>query len=128
MSFGLFPFLLTPYYVVSSMHSAQRGFRCPLFFYLHQLMIFIKLSSYLRKLGISGTRWCRCGICFCNYLLAHFFHCYALRLETKSFSEYQLFKKWGKISFRRWKEILFIGVPIGISIFVETSIFSAVTL
>ena len=43
-------------------------------------------------------------------------------------ANYQLFNKWGKISFRRWKEILFIGVPIGISIFVETSIFSAVTL
>ena len=47
---------------------------------------------------------------------------------AKPFSEYQLFNKWSKISFVKWKEILFIGVPIGISIFVETSIFSAVTL
>lgn len=57
-----------------------------------------------------------------------FFIAYGVAWKHQSFSEHQLFKKWGKISFRRWKEILFIGVPIGISIFVETSIFSAVTL
>ena len=57
-----------------------------------------------------------------------FFIAYGVAWKHQSFSEYQLFKNWGKISFRRWKEILFIGVPIGISIFVETSIFSAVTL
>src|SRR5690606_27534139 len=43
------------------------------------------------------------------------------------FSGYQIFRKWEKISITRWKEISRIGVPIGISIFAETSIFSAVT-
>ena len=57
-----------------------------------------------------------------------FFIAYGVAWKHGSFSEFQLFNKWGGIQFRRWKEILFIGVPIGISIFVETSIFSAVTL
>ncbi|AOV07696.1 MATE family efflux transporter [Sporosarcina ureilytica] len=44
------------------------------------------------------------------------------------FLSFNLFKQWGKISFKKWKEILVIGVPMGISIFVEISIFSVVTL
>lgn len=43
------------------------------------------------------------------------------------FSAYGIFRKWPKLSISRWIEISRIGVPIGISIFVETSIFSAVT-
>src|SRR5690606_8505968 len=43
------------------------------------------------------------------------------------FNSYGIFRKWPKLSFSRWNEISRIGVPIGISIFVETSIFSAVT-
>lgn len=57
-----------------------------------------------------------------------FFIAFWIAGRQKSFRDYQLFNKWGKILFERWKEILFIGVPIGISIFVETSIFSVVTL
>lgn len=43
------------------------------------------------------------------------------------FSVYGIFRKWPRLSLSRWIEISRIGVPIGISIFVETSIFSAVT-
>ncbi|KMY54529.1 multidrug transporter MatE [Bacillus sp. FJAT-27231] len=44
------------------------------------------------------------------------------------FNQYQIFRSFPAISFAKWKEILFIGIPIGLSIFFETSIFSAVTL
>lgn len=44
------------------------------------------------------------------------------------FVSFQLFKGWTKVSFAKWKDILTIGVPMGISIFVEISIFSIVTL
>lgn len=44
------------------------------------------------------------------------------------FSAFQIFEKFFKVSFRKWAEILKIGIPIGLSIFFETSIFSAVTL
>lgn len=39
-----------------------------------------------------------------------------------------MLRQWGGISFSRWKEILRIGTPIGLSIFFEVSIFAAVTL
>ncbi|PWW30170.1 MATE family multidrug resistance protein [Cytobacillus oceanisediminis] len=44
------------------------------------------------------------------------------------FSSYGVFRKLHAVSLAKWKEILLIGIPIGLSIFFETSIFSAVTL
>jgi MATE family multidrug resistance protein len=41
---------------------------------------------------------------------------------------YRLFAEWAKPSLKAWKELLAIGVPIGLSIFFEVSIFSVVTL
>ncbi|ANU28233.1 MATE family efflux transporter [Planococcus versutus] len=49
-------------------------------------------------------------------------------IQTRNpFTSYRIFRNWPKLSLSRWIEISRIGVPIGISIFVETSIFSAVT-
>ncbi|MGM7635274.1 MATE family efflux transporter [Bacillus sp. Hm123] len=48
--------------------------------------------------------------------------------RERPFSDYKIFHSFPAISFPKWKEILLIGVPIGLSIFFETSIFSAVTL
>lgn len=48
--------------------------------------------------------------------------------RERPFSDYKIFHSFPSISFPKWKEILLIGVPIGLSIFFETSIFSAVTL
>ncbi|KOP69639.1 multidrug transporter MatE [Lysinibacillus sp. FJAT-14745] len=44
------------------------------------------------------------------------------------FERFRLFHDWPKLEWLRWKEISIIGVPIGISLFAETSIFSAVTM
>lgn len=44
------------------------------------------------------------------------------------FSTFGIFRRVHSVSFAKWKEILIIGVPIGLSIFFETSIFAAVTL
>lgn len=41
---------------------------------------------------------------------------------------YRLFVEWAAPSFKAWKEIFTIGIPIGLSIFFEVSIFSVVTL
>ncbi|MES9682928.1 MATE family efflux transporter [Bacillus sp. AFS001701] len=46
----------------------------------------------------------------------------------KPFSSFNLFKKLPPISFATWKSILKLGVPIGLSIFFEVSVFSVVTL
>ncbi|MFJ7666537.1 MATE family efflux transporter [Lysinibacillus sp. NPDC097195] len=44
------------------------------------------------------------------------------------FEQFSIFREWSKLEWLSWKEILVIGVPIGISLFAETSIFSAVTM
>ncbi len=41
---------------------------------------------------------------------------------------YRLFVKWAAPSLAAWKEMLAIGIPLGLSIFFEASIFSVVTL
>lgn len=48
--------------------------------------------------------------------------------RVKPFSEYWVFARFYPISISVWKEQLSIGIPIGFSIFFETSIFAAVTL
>ncbi|WP_404332830.1 MATE family efflux transporter [Mesobacillus maritimus] len=48
------------------------------------------------------------------------------KLETVR--NYLLFVKWVKPSWTAWKEQLSIGIPIGLSIFFEASIFAVVTL
>ncbi|GEL76943.1 putative multidrug resistance protein NorM [Tenuibacillus multivorans] len=44
------------------------------------------------------------------------------------FKGYIIFNQWEKTDFKAWKEQLKIGIPIGFTIFFETSIFAAVTL
>ncbi|MFS1512931.1 MATE family efflux transporter [Chengkuizengella sp. SCS-71B] len=48
--------------------------------------------------------------------------------KFQPFSNYRLFSQIEKISFEAWGRLLKIGIPIGFSIFFETSIFAAVTL
>ena len=45
-----------------------------------------------------------------------------------SIRNYRLFSNWVAPSWRIWRELLAIGIPIGLSIFSEASIFSVVTL
>lgn len=49
-------------------------------------------------------------------------------MRQSPFKQYKVFKTFYRLSFKVWGEILKIGVPIGLSIFFETSIFAAVTL
>ncbi|WP_170007127.1 MATE family efflux transporter [Bacillus fonticola] len=44
------------------------------------------------------------------------------------FVKYGLFSSWVHIDWKEWRALLTIGIPIGSSIFFETSIFAAVTL
>lgn len=48
--------------------------------------------------------------------------------QKEPFRQFRLFKSAYRVSFAEWKTILKIGLPIGFSIFFETSIFAAVTL
>jgi multidrug resistance protein, MATE family len=49
-------------------------------------------------------------------------------MKLNQFRSYQLFKTFYKPSLSAWKEQLKIGIPIGLAIFFEVSIFAAVTL
>ncbi|MFV8828619.1 MATE family efflux transporter [Alkalihalobacterium sp. APHAB7] len=49
-------------------------------------------------------------------------------IKVRPFSEYNIFKTFFRVSFSSWKELLLLGLPIGFTIFFETSIFAAVTL
>ncbi|SEM12158.1 multidrug resistance protein, MATE family [Mesobacillus persicus] len=57
-----------------------------------------------------------------------FFFSILMTFKLESVRNYQLFVKWVKPSWTAWKEQLSIGIPIGLSIFFEASIFSVVTL
>lgn len=49
-------------------------------------------------------------------------------LNLHPFSVFGIFRKFYRISWNEWGSLLKIGLPIGLSLFFETSIFSAVTL
>jgi MATE family multidrug resistance protein len=51
-----------------------------------------------------------------------------IALKLKPFSDYRLLRKLHRPSWTKWKELFKVGVPIGLAIFFETSIFAAVTL
>ncbi|MFE5431000.1 MATE family efflux transporter [Peribacillus simplex] len=49
-------------------------------------------------------------------------------IKINPFSTFEVFSEFFRVSWKEWKALLLIGVPIGLAIFFETSIFSAVTL
>ncbi|MFJ7512297.1 MATE family efflux transporter [Peribacillus simplex] len=49
-------------------------------------------------------------------------------VKINPFSTYKVFNEFFRVSWKEWRALLIIGVPIGLAIFFETSIFSAVTL
>ncbi|MFD0958898.1 MATE family efflux transporter [Paenibacillus chungangensis] len=51
-----------------------------------------------------------------------------MTFKVKALQGFRLFLDWTKPSWKVWKELLGVGIPIGLSIFFETSIFAVVTL
>lgn len=51
-----------------------------------------------------------------------------ITMKGQPFKTFQLYASWPKVHFVKWREICKIGVPIGLSIFAETSIFSIVAI
>ncbi|MDX8044378.1 MATE family efflux transporter [Gracilibacillus sp. S3-1-1] len=77
----------------------------------------------LPRLGGIGAGYAT-GITFWIILIVSII----MTFKVKDVKEYFLFVKWVKPSLKAWKEQLAIGIPIGLSIFFEASIFSVVTL
>ncbi|SEM85730.1 MATE family efflux transporter [Lihuaxuella thermophila] len=93
----------------------------PINIFLNYLLIFGKLG--FPRLGGVGAGYASAITYWCIMLIAVF-----VVIRLKPFSDYQVFRHFYPISFTAWKEQLKIGIPIGFSIFFETSIFAAVTL
>lgn len=49
-------------------------------------------------------------------------------VKVQPFAKYRLFRRFYPLSLKAWKNLLKLGIPIGFSLFFETSIFAAVTL
>jgi len=128
LSLGIFPLFL---YAVLRCFIDALGFTrvtmmitltsLPINFVFNYLFIFGKFG--FPKLGGIGagvasaiTYWCITAIAI------------LIIRKQSPFKDFNIFKTLFPISLTAWKEILKIGVPIGLSIFFETSIFAAVTL
>lgn len=128
LSFGVFP--LFCYTILRSFVDALGHTRITMIISLLSLPINIFFNYILifGKLGFPQLGGVGAGIAstityWCILIITIFFI-----MKVGSFTEYALFKKWFQFSFHSWKEILKIGVPSGLTIFCETSIFAAVTL
>lgn len=128
MSFGLLP--LFGYAVLRSFFDGLGQTRVSMIIVLLAAPINITLNYLLiygrfgfPELGGAGAGYASA----ITYWLVFFIAC-VTAAKFSPFTTFNLFQQWAKISFKKWKEILAIGVPMGFSIFVEISIFSIVTL
>lgn len=128
LAFGIFP--LFSYTILRSFIDALGHTRVtmiitllalPINIFFNYMLIFGKFG--MPKLGGIGAGVASSITYWFIFLIAlYFVH------RITPFAEYQIFKNWTRVSLQSWKEILKIGVPSGLAIFCETSIFAAVTL
>jgi multidrug resistance protein, MATE family len=128
LSFGIFPLFI--YTTIRSFIDALGKTRVsmtitlialPINIVLNYLLIFGKWGA--PKLGGVGAGYATAITYWVICLIAIF-----TVSQKEPFRQFHLFKSAYRISFAEWKTILKIGLPIGFSIFFETSIFAAVTL
>lgn len=128
LSIGIIPLFM--YNAVRSFIDALGKTRVSMFITLSALPINVVFNyllifgkAGLPELGGVGTGYATAITYWALLLIA------ILIVHTqKPFSRYGIFRSSYKIAVKKIKEILKIGLPIGLSIFFETSIFSAVTL
>ncbi len=128
ISLGIVPLFI--YNVLRSYMEALGKTRVTMFITLSALPINI-LCNYLfifGKLGFPELGGAGAG--YASAITYWVILCLAIVVIKRQspFNEYLLFSQWVRLDFQKWKEMLIIGIPIGLSIFFETSIFSAVTL
>lgn len=128
MSFGLFPLFI--YSTIRSYIDALGMTRVTMFITLTSAPINI-LFNYLfiyGKFGFPELGGVGAGVATAiTYWLVFAIALWIIR-TVPTFSEYHLLSGWSKLSYGKMKEIVKLGIPIGISILAEVSIFSAVTL
>lgn len=128
LSFGMIPLFI--YNVLRSFIDALGKTRVTMFITLMTLPINILFNYILiyGKLGFPALGGVGPGYASAiTYWLITVIAVYIIS-KHHPFSAFEVFKNLYAISLKKWKEILKIGVPIGLAIFFETSIFAAVTL
>lgn len=128
MSIGLVP--LMAYTVLRSFFDGLGATRVSMFIILLSAPINIVLNYLLifgkfgmPELGGAGAGYAS-GFTYWLVLII----AVLIAWSSRRFKEFKLFRFWQAPSLAKCGEILRVGVPIGLSIFVETSIFSVVTL
>lgn len=128
MSFGLFPLFI--YSTIRSYIDALGMTRVTMFITLMSAPINV-LFNYLfiyGKFGFPELGGVGAGVATAiTYWLIFAIALWIIGTRP-AFTEYELLNGWSKASFGKMKEITKLGIPIGISILAEVSIFSAVTL
>lgn len=93
----------------------------PVNIFLNYIMIFGKWG--FPRLGGIGAGYAT-GITYWFVLIVSVW----MTFRVEAVKKYRLFLNWMKPSWKAWKDQLSIGIPIGLSVFFEASIFAVVTL
>ncbi|MCC5800537.1 MATE family efflux transporter [Rossellomorea vietnamensis] len=128
LSFGMIPLFI--YNVLRSFIDALGMTRVTMFITLMSLPINVVFNYLLifGKLGLPALGGMGAGVASAiTYWLITLIAFWVVHTKGP-FSQYTIFRTIHKPDLAKWKEIFVIGVPIGLSIFFEVSIFSAVTL
>jgi multidrug resistance protein, MATE family len=128
LSFGMIPLFI--YNVLRSFIDALGMTRVTMFITLMSLPINVVFNYLLifGKLGLPALGGVGAGVASAiTYWLITLIAFWVVHTKGP-FSQYTIFRTIHKPDLAKWKEIFVIGVPIGLSIFFEVSIFSAVTL
>ncbi|WP_445505577.1 MATE family efflux transporter [Niallia sp. 03091] len=128
LSFGIIPIFI--YFVLRSFIDTLGQTQVTMFITLSAIPINIVLNYvfingiwFFPELGGVGTGVAT-SITYWIILLIALHIVY----HHQPFSRFKLLKTLHPLSWTKWKELLVIGIPVGFSIFFETSIFSAVTI
>ncbi|MDG5470555.1 MATE family efflux transporter [Jeotgalibacillus sp. ET6] len=128
LAFGIIPLFV--YNVLRSFIDALGLTRVSMFITLLSLPLNVLFNYVLifGKLGFPALGGIGAGVASAlTYWLIALISIFIIH-RNRPFKKYEIFSRLYRLNFSKWKEILIIGVPIGFSIFFETSIFSAVTL
>lgn len=128
LAFGIVPLFV--YNVLRAFIDALGKTRVTMMVTLSSLPINV-LFNYLLiygKLGFPELGGIGAGVASAiTYWLITFIAAWIIHTR-KPFIDFYIFRSLQKIDIEKWQEIFILGVPIGLSIFIETSIFSAVTM
>lgn len=128
LSIGLIPLFL--YSVLRSFIDALGKTRVSMFIILLSAPINIVLNYLLiyGKLGFPELGGVGAGLASAITYWLILLIAIIIVLRIKPFADLKIFYSWTKPSFVKIRTLMKIGVPIGLSLFAETTIFSAVTI